>query len=147
MSEQRWVAAIYSDDRPGTLTALAEVFSTRGVSFDSLATRAVEGSAAAITVTFTATERRQHLLARTLARLAVVRSVRVRAADDPGVRAVAALRMPAGVELDVPAANIVRREGSRELILVEGTYAEVDALIAAAHANGAVMTGFLILDV
>lgn len=147
MSEQRWVAAISSDDRPGTLTALAEVFSTRGVSFDSLSTGAVEGAGAAIMVTFAATARRQHLLARTLERLAVVRSVTVRAADDPCVRAVAALRMPAGVDLEVPSANAVRREGQSDLVLVEGTYAEVDALIGTGQARGAVMTAFMILDV
>ena len=40
---ERWVALVRGTDRPGTLTALTSVFSTRGVSFESLSTGAVDG--------------------------------------------------------------------------------------------------------
>ena len=42
---ERWVALVRGTDRPGTLTALTSVFSTRGVSFESLATGAVHAAA------------------------------------------------------------------------------------------------------
>ncbi|RMI14418.1 hypothetical protein [Cellulomonas triticagri] len=79
--DHRWVAFVRGVDATGTLTALAGVFSTRGVSFDSLATGDVVDGVGLIVVTFTASERRQRLLTRTVARLAAVRSVEVRAAE------------------------------------------------------------------
>lgn len=76
-TERTWVATVHGLDRPGTLTALTGVFSTRGVSFDSLATEPVEGDGRAgrIVVTFRATERRRRALERAVSRLATVRSV------------------------------------------------------------------------
>ena len=57
-------------DQPGTLTALTGVFSTRGVSFDSLATEPVDddGRAGRIVVTFRATPRRTRALERAVRR-------------------------------------------------------------------------------
>ena len=81
----RWVAFVHGADATGTLTALAGVFSTRGVSFDSLSTGDVADGVGLIVVTFTATERRQRLLMRTVRRLASVRAAEVRAADDPAL--------------------------------------------------------------
>ncbi|MEV7974235.1 lactate dehydrogenase [Cellulomonas sp. NPDC089187] len=78
-TEQRWVAELTGDDRTGTLMAVASVFASRGVSFDSLHTGDTRDGAGDITVTFTASERRQRLLIRTVARLQSVRQVRVRA--------------------------------------------------------------------
>lgn len=80
-AEVAWVASVHGLDQPGTLTALTGVFSTRGVSFDSLATEpADDGRAGRIVVTFRATERRARALERAVARLATVRSVVVHAA-------------------------------------------------------------------
>ncbi|WP_251153010.1 ACT domain-containing protein [Cellulosimicrobium sp. Marseille-Q4280] len=81
-AEVDWVATVHGDDRPGTLTALTGVFSTRGVSFDSLATRpAVDGGRVGrIDVTFSATERRTRALERAVGRLATVKSVVVQRA-------------------------------------------------------------------
>lgn len=80
VEEVDWVATVHGDDRPGTLTALTGVFSTRGVSFDSLATRPADdgGRVGRIDVTFSATERRTRALERAVGRLATVRSVVVR---------------------------------------------------------------------
>ncbi|WP_255371708.1 ACT domain-containing protein [Cellulosimicrobium sp. CUA-896] len=80
--ERTWVATVHGLDQPGTLTALTGVFSTRGVSFDSLATTPADdgGRVGRIDVTFRATERRTRALERAVGRLATVRSVVVRAA-------------------------------------------------------------------
>jgi malate dehydrogenase len=76
-AEVAWVATVHGLDQPGTLTALTGVFSTRGVSFDSLATEPVDddGRAGRIVVTFRATPRRTRALERAVRRLATVRSV------------------------------------------------------------------------
>ncbi|MBM7817886.1 malate dehydrogenase [Cellulosimicrobium cellulans] len=76
-AETAWVATVHGLDQPGTLTALTGVFSTRGVSFDSLATEPVDddGRAGRIVVTFRATPRRARALERAVRRLATVRSV------------------------------------------------------------------------
>ncbi|MDF2808425.1 MAG: lactate dehydrogenase [Cellulosimicrobium sp.] len=78
-AEAAWVATVHGLDQPGTLTALTGVFSTRGVSFDSLATEPVDddGRAGRIVVTFRATPRRTRALERAVRRLATVRSVMV----------------------------------------------------------------------
>lgn len=77
-----WVATVHGVDRPGTLTALTGVFSTRGVSFDALATTPADdgGRVGRIDVAFSATERRTRALERAVGRLATVRSVVVRRA-------------------------------------------------------------------
>ncbi|WP_216093440.1 ACT domain-containing protein, partial [Cellulosimicrobium cellulans] len=80
--ERAWVATVHGLDQPGTLTALTGVFSTRGVSFDSLATTPADdgGRVGRIDVSFRATERRTRALERAVGRLATVRSVVVREA-------------------------------------------------------------------
>ncbi|MGO1293846.1 MAG: lactate/malate family dehydrogenase, partial [Cellulosimicrobium funkei] len=83
-AERDWVATVHGLDQPGTLTALTGVFSTRGVSFDSLATGPVDGDGRAgrIVVSFRATPRRTRALERAVRRLATVRSVVVEPAGD-----------------------------------------------------------------
>lgn len=77
-----WVATVQGVHRVGTLTGLAGVFSTRGVSFEHLATEQVSGGgdAGTIHVTFRASARRAKALERAVRRLATVRSVVVRLA-------------------------------------------------------------------
>lgn len=144
---ERWVALVRGDDRPGTLTALTSVFSTRGVSFDSLATGLFDGDAV-IAVTFTATLRRKHLLVRTVARLSSVRSVEVRSAQDPAVRAAGVVRIPDGAAFSPPTDLAVRWSGDAAVgqpVLIEGTLADVTALMDRAHGHGAAMTAVVIL--
>ncbi len=145
----RWVALVHGEDRPGTLTALASVFSSRGVSFESLATGAVDGEIGTIAVTFTTTPRRQALLIRTVARLAVVSAVRVRRADDPQVLAAAILHLPAGTPFAVPDVG-VRTVGdgvAGHPVLVEGSLADVTRVVSAARAAGATRTATVVLGV
>ncbi|GED10256.1 lactate/malate family dehydrogenase [Cellulosimicrobium cellulans] len=87
-AETSWVATVHGLDQPGTLTALTGVFSTRGVSFDSLATGPVDGDGRAgrIVVTFRATPRRTRALERAVRRLATVRCVVVEPSDPPARR-------------------------------------------------------------
>ena len=83
-TEPSWAAEVRGLHRPGTLTALAGVFSTRGVSFESLSTGAVDGDGdtGTIHVTFRATRRRARALERAVTRLATVRSVVVQETSD-----------------------------------------------------------------
>lgn len=131
------MAFVQGADRTGTLTALTGVFSTRGVSFDSLSTGSdVADGVGPIVVTFTASERRSRLLVRTVARLAAVRSVDLRSAADPEVRAVAVLA-PGDPGFVLPAG--VRRSGDPATgpVLVDGPLALVEQVVAAAHRAGA----------
>lgn len=82
--EPSWVAQVEGLHRAGTLTGLTGVFSTRGVSFERLATEEVEGDgdAGTIHVSFRASERRARALERAVGRLATVRSVVVHGAPD-----------------------------------------------------------------
>ncbi|GEL47851.1 hypothetical protein CHO01_29670 [Cellulomonas hominis] len=150
-TDRRWVAFVHGADATGTLTALASVFSTRGVSFGSLSTGDVaDGDGVGlIVVTFTATERRQRLLMRTVRRLAAVRAAEVRAADDPAVRAAAVVHLPvtAGGFAPPPDAP-VRWSGdpaAGQPVLVEGALADVERVVADARARGAVAAATVVL--
>ena len=146
--EDRWVALVRGTDRPGTLTAVTSVFSSRGVSFDSLSTGSVDTGGGTITITFTTTERRKTLLLRTVARLAEVRDVRVRRADDPGVRAAGVVDLPPGAQLpDVPGVRWSACAAGSGPVLAEGSLADVLAAVAAARMAGATITATVVLGV
>jgi predicted amino acid-binding ACT domain protein len=147
---QSWVVLVRGTDQPGTLTALTSVFSTRGVSFESLATGAVDGDVGTIAVTFHASLRRQQLIVRTVERLSVIRSVEVRAASDPAVRAAGVVQMPDGVAFTPPTPADVRWSGDARAgqpVLVEGSLADVTTVVAQARARGAAMTAIVIVSV
>lgn len=145
----RWVAFVHGADATGTLTALAGVFSTRGVSFDSLSTGDVADGVGLIVVTFTATERRQRLLMRTVRRLASVRAAEVRAADDPAVRAAAVVHLPVTAAGFAPPEDApVRWSGdpaAGQPVLVEGALVDVERVVAEARAGGAVAAATVLL--
>jgi predicted amino acid-binding ACT domain protein len=147
---ERWVVLVRGADRPGTLTALTSVFSTRGVSFESLATGAVDGDVGTIAVTFRSSTRRAQLLMRTVERLSVIRSVEMRSADDPAVRAAGVVRMPDAVDFTPPSGADVRWSGdasASQPVLVEGSLADVTAVVAHARAEGAAMTAIVVLGI
>lgn len=138
--DTRWVGWVRAEHRAGSISALAGVFSTRGVSLDSLATGDLHDDAGLVVVLFRAGERRARLLARTLGRLPQVRSVLVRRADDPRVRAAAVVHVPRGVVVEPPPSAAVRWSGRTqdgEPLLVEGALADVEATVEAARAAGA----------
>ena len=137
--DARWVAFVRADDTTGTIAALAGVFAARGVSIASLATGYEDGTSGLVVVTFRTGERRQRMLTRTVERLAVVRGLVVRRADDPGVRAAAVVHLPAGVDFGPPPHAVVRWSGDTahgEPLLVEGALVDVEAVVRAARAAG-----------
>lgn len=145
-TELHWVALVRGADRPGTLNAVTSVFSSRGVSFDSLSTGSVDAGSGTIAVTFTTTERRQVLLMRTVRRLAAVREVRVRRADDPLVRAAGVVGLPDGaVTPQVPGVRWSACTGDSGLVLAEGSLAGVLDSVATARAAGATTTVTVVL--
>ncbi|TQK76523.1 malate dehydrogenase [Rarobacter incanus] len=75
-----WIADVRGADQTGTLTALASVFSSRGVNFESFATLDVADGVGAMRIAFTSSPRLQRVLARTIDRLAVIESVTMRRA-------------------------------------------------------------------
>lgn len=85
----RWIVFITTDDRSGALTALAETFSSRGVSFESFNTLRVGEGEGEMSIIFRASARLARVITRTLERIAVTRAVRLVRAADPDVRAVA----------------------------------------------------------
>jgi acetolactate synthase small subunit len=147
--DRRWVAFVHGADRTGTLTALAGVFSTRGVSFDSIATSDVAEGVGMIVVTFTASERRMRLLIRTVARLSAVRAVTVHPVDDPAVRAAAVVVLPGTVtDFAPPADTAVRWSGdpaAGQPVLVEGPLLDVERVVADARSRGAAAVATAVL--
>lgn len=145
--DARWVAFVRADDHTGTLAALAGVFATRGVSFDSLSTCEVPDDTGLVNVTFRTGERRQRMLARIVERLPMVRGVVVRRADDLGVRAAAVVHLPVGVGFAPPGHTAVRWSGETsrgEPLLVEGSLVDVEDVVAAARAAGATRAAIVI---
>lgn len=145
--DARWVAFVRADDHTGTIAALAGVFATRGVSFDSLATGDVRDALGLVVVTFRTGERRQRLLVRAVERLPQVGGVVVRRADDLGVRAAAVVHLPWGTAFRPPGHTAVRWSGDAERgepLLVEGSLVDVEDVVAAAREAGATTDALVI---
>ncbi len=145
--DARWVAFVRADDHTGTIAALAGVFATRGVSFDSLATADVRDATGLVIVTFRTGERRQHVLMRAVERLPMVRGLVVRRADDLGVRAAAVVHLPPGTQFSPPEHTLVGWSGEAadgEPVLVEGSLVDVEDVIEAARAAGATSDALVI---
>ena len=145
--DERWVAYVRADHRTGTIAALAGVFATRGVNFESLATGDVHGDVGLVVVTFFAGARRQRILTRAVTRLPMVRGVLVRAATDPKVRAAAVLNLPPGSSFRPDPGASVRWFGDPEQgepMLVEGSLTAVEAVVAAARAEGGTSEGLVL---
>lgn len=137
---QRYVAYLRVTDRPGTLTAVAEVVSTRGISIESFATGDFADGTAVMTLVFTTSERLQRLIERTLNRLAVVRSVAVLPASDPQVLATGVVHPDPDLSFAPPAEVAITWSGEIDKgqpLLIEGQLLEVEKVLAAARAEGA----------
>ncbi|MBB2975590.1 acetolactate synthase small subunit [Microbacterium endophyticum] len=119
----RWVAFVTVADRSGTVTALANMFSTRGVSFESFHTLSVRDGVGRMSITFRGSERLSRVLVRTLERLDVVRSVQLENTGDERVRAIAVL-------------------GSSVII---GPFADVESQLDDALAEGETLVAFTVL--
>ncbi|GEL93427.1 ACT domain-containing protein [Cellulomonas composti] len=151
MDDERWVVFARGANRPGTVAAVTAVFSTRGVSFDSLSTSPLstgdDDGGGLVTVTFRTTDRRRRELVRAVERLAAVSGVVVRRSADLGVRAAAAVHLPRDVPFRPPPQAGVSWSGRAELgepVLVEGPLVDVELVVAAARAAGATSTALVI---
>ena len=142
----RYVAYVRAQDRPGSLTALAEVVSSRGLSMDSLATGDVRDGTAVVILSFTASERLARLVERTLNRLAVASSVTVLPADDPAVRASGIVEAP-GLPFRPPADAAVTwsRDSDAQPLLLIGQLLEVEKVMRAARTAGITAASYALL--
>lgn len=132
----RWVMFVRVVDQGGVLTALAETFSSRGVSFESFNTLSVSGGIGVMSITFRGSDRLAHVLARTVERLAVTREVRVEDAAAPAVRAVAV--MPES-GIDPAGLDVVASWPMPGTVLVAGSLADVERAVAGAGSVEAIM--------
>lgn len=136
----RWVAVVTVTDRSGSLSAMTECFSTRGVSFEAVSTLDIADGRGTVAFVFAGTERIARILARTLARLTDVSEVTLSSAQDPAVRAVAHGHLPVGADasvvegLDGVGAALVDAGGS---LLLTGALSSVERAISALRAAGA----------
>ena len=135
----RWVAFVSVADRSGSLAAMTECFSTRGISFEAVSTLDIFDGHGTVAFVFAGTERIARILARTLARLTDVSDVTLSSADDPAVRAVAHAHLPMGADASVVddlevSAALVDADGS---LLVNGPLSSVEKAVAALRAAGA----------
>ncbi|MFZ2624451.1 MAG: hypothetical protein WAX29_04320 [Propionibacterium sp.] len=145
---RRYVACVRAADRPGSITAMAEVVSSRGVSIQSFATGCTRDGTAMITMLFATSERLERVIRRTLARLAIVEEVVVLPADDPRVLAVGVVHPAPGTRfLPPPDVTVTWSGGTRpdEPLLVDGQYLHVRRVIDAAIAADAVHANVALL--
>src|SRR5690349_5900479 len=81
-AEPRWALVAHTADRPGAVTAITGVFSSRGVNFESLVGSALTPSQTTVIGLYRTSERRSAQLVRSVGRLEVVDTVSARPADD-----------------------------------------------------------------
>lgn len=144
----RYVAYVRAVDRPGSLTAVAEVVGSRGLSMDSLASGDVRDGTAVVILSFTASERLRRLVERTLARLAAVTSVEVLPADDPAVQASGVMQASPGVQFRPPPDAAVSWSGETESgqpLLIAGQLLEVEKVLRAARDAGITTMSYALL--
>lgn len=144
----RYVAYVRAADRPGSLTAVAEVISGRGVSIEFFATGDRRGNTVLLTLVFATSHRLQSLIERTLLGLSGVEEVTMVSADSPQVRAAGVVHALAGRRFVPPPDTAVTWSGDTSLdqpLLVEGTLIDVEAVMDAARRDGAVLTSWMLL--
>jgi hypothetical protein len=142
---ERWIVFVTAEDRSGTLTALAEMFSSRGVSFTSFNTLTVAGGAGTMSIIFRGTPRLARVLARTLERLAVTRTVTLVRASDPGVRGLAVVADAGSLPASEHTASrcTVTPWGDAGTVLIAGALADVEDAVE--RMSGATLEAFAVL--
>jgi hypothetical protein len=133
--EQRWALIARTAHRSGAITAIAGVFSSRGVNFDSLVASALTPETAVVIGLYQASQRHSAQLVRTVGRLDVVDSVSSRPATDPSVRAAGIVDLTATKTLstDTDSFAVPASESPR---LVQGSLQEVERIAGQAVADG-----------
>jgi len=134
MDEERWVFAIKAQDKPGALTAAASVFSTRGVSLETILgsgialTEAEEGR---MVISFWASERKKDMLLRVLQCLSTVLQVQAYRYSSPELRAIGVARVAKMANFcasDVRT-EIISESADSKSILVTGSPPAVERMI------------------
>lgn len=146
-AESEWVSQIMVSDRPGALSALASVFSARGVNLTHLATGVGDVSHARLTFGFVATSRQASQLTRIIERLPMVMQATTLAFDDDQLRAAGVARFAEHTAFRPPPEARVRWSGhadAGEPVLFEGPYCDVVTVVAAARDAGALFSGLVV---
>ncbi|MEM9006003.1 MAG: hypothetical protein AAGE59_21070 [Cyanobacteria bacterium P01_F01_bin.86] len=132
MAKQRWVFVVQALDKPGTLTAVAAVFSNRGVSLEGIlgsgiAPMTPEGGR--LVISFCATQPKQQLLHRALERLSSIFHVDVYTSSDERLRAIAVAKLdpatPLPAAVDYRAETILQTDSER-MVMLTGTPSRVE---------------------
>lgn len=143
MVGERWVFVIKVHDKPGALTAIASVFSSRGVSVDTTLGSSAAGlleAPSTIVLSFRATERKKETLLRTLARLQQVVQVEAYPYSARELRSIAVARVnPEEKAADLPRGvqtEIISESGDSKTVLLAGATQAVDRAVQSLHERG-----------
>ncbi len=146
MTGERWVFVIKVHDKPGALTAIASVFSSRGVSVDTTlgsSSATVLDAPSTIVLSFRATERKKETLLRTIARLQHVQHVEAYPYSARELRSIAIARVtPDEKTADLPRgvqAELISERGDSKTILLTGSTQAVDKVVQSMRERGALL--------
>ncbi|MGQ9789423.1 MAG: hypothetical protein ACUVR7_02010 [Armatimonadota bacterium] len=143
MADEHWVFVIKVQDKPGALTAIASVFSSRGVSLDTTLGSSTNTSAemgSTIVLSFRATERKKETLFRTLQRLHQVLQVQAYPYSARELRAIAIARIAPEEKTDFSAkqvqTEIISERGDSKTVLLTGSTQAVDKVVQSLRERG-----------
>ncbi|MCS6950997.1 MAG: hypothetical protein RMM06_08675 [Armatimonadota bacterium] len=146
MVDERWVFVIKVHDRPGALTAIASVFSSRGVSLDTtLGSSAPDmpDTPGTIILSFRATERKKETLLRTVARLQQVVQVEAYPYGSRELRCIAIARVAPEEKMEASAkgiqTEIISERGDSKTMLITGSTQAVDKVVATLRERGTLL--------
>ncbi|MEJ5250537.1 MAG: hypothetical protein HPY54_17100 [Chthonomonadetes bacterium] len=146
MGDERWVFVIKVQDKPGALTAIASVFSSRGVSVDTTLGSSANTSAelgSTIVLSFRATERKKETLFRTLQRLHQVLQVQAYPYSARELRAIAIARVTPEEKFELSAkqvqAEIISERGDSKTVLLTGSTQAVDKVVQSLRERGSLL--------
>jgi acetolactate synthase small subunit len=137
--KKRWLFRARVVDRAGALTSITSVFSSRGISLDTVAGHGAEHAATGegtVLVSFRSTEREKNVMRRLVERLSKVHSVEEHPYLAEHLRKSALLRVAPGLEpADVIGHNttltceLVDEDSRGKLYFIAGSPAQVDPVI------------------
>lgn len=141
MADDHWVFVIKVQDKPGALTAIASVFSSRGVSLDT--TLGSSANTSTIVLSFRATERKKETLFRTLQRLHQVQEVQAYPYNARELRAIAIARITPDTQTDFSPkqvqTEIISERGDSKTILLTGSTQAVDKVVQSLRERGSLL--------
>jgi acetolactate synthase small subunit len=146
MENERWVFVIKVQDKPGALTAIASVFSSRGVSLQTTlgsSATSTPDAPSTIVLSFRATERKKDTLLRTLSRLQQVTQVQAYPYGSRELRSIAITRVAPEERMELPArgiqTEIISERGDSKTMLITGSTQAVDKAVEALRERGTLL--------